>query len=259
MLNRDINLIHCSYHKCLTKYFARTFKGVLNRSVLKKENYKHFNSHIGEFYENIPKYRVISVNNHSLDFDRLGKDYRITRFIRDPRDLIVSGYFYHKRGAEDWCKIISPTDKDWVAVNGTVPTGMKKNESYQEMLSRLNCEKGLIAEIEFRKKHFESMRRWPKRDKRIRLYKYEELLGNENQIYQDIFEFYELNTFDTLLGKYYAMKNSAGKGFGGNKHIKEHIRNPSMGQWKNYFTPEVNNIFNDLYGDVLEFYGYNSD
>jgi hypothetical protein len=68
---------------------------------------------LNDFYEDHNKYGIVSINNHALDLARLGNDYRISRFVRDPRDLVISGYFYHRRGAEPWSTIVDPKSEDW--------------------------------------------------------------------------------------------------------------------------------------------------
>ncbi|MCG8469630.1 MAG: hypothetical protein MJB57_15730, partial [Gemmatimonadetes bacterium] len=111
----DVHLIHCSYHKCLTVYYHRVMDYLYNRILRFSHGYHHFNSRIDQFYAESPRYRVVSLNNQSLDLDRLG-DCRVTRFIRDPRDLVVSGYLYHKRGAENWCNRDHVSGDDWEGV-----------------------------------------------------------------------------------------------------------------------------------------------
>jgi len=86
------HLIHCSYHKCLTVYYGRIMKAVFNRCLSWSSGYRHFNSHLEDFYQAFSKHRIASVNNRALDLERLGQ-FRISRFVRDPRDLVVSGYF----------------------------------------------------------------------------------------------------------------------------------------------------------------------
>src|SRR5262249_20378455 len=132
--------------------------------------YRHFQSDLAGFLSHLGEYKVMSVNNHALDLGKLG-DYRITRFVRDPRDLVVSGYHYHKRGAEKWSEIEDPTPEDWMVVNGRIPSAMQPCESFSTCLQRLDLREGLLAEIEMRGAHFESMRGWPESDPRIRVWR----------------------------------------------------------------------------------------
>lgn len=244
-------LIHCSYHKCLTVYYDKIMRQLYNTSMFWTKGYRHFNSCIDEFYDNLDNYKILSVNNHMLDFDRLG-DFRVSRFVRDPRDMIVSGYFYHKRGAEDWCNVVNPVIEDWFVVNGNIPAAMSPRHSYSSYLNSISLEEGLLAEIEFRKNHYESMLKWPTADPRMIIFKYEDILGNEKDVYKKIFEFYELPFIDRTVGTFlsgkYSAKNSSKK--------KLHIRNPEPNQWKKHFTPKVSEYFHERYSGILSKLGY---
>src|SRR4030042_3938179 len=122
-------LIHCSYHKCLTVYYVRVMICLYNRIFRFSGGYRHFDSRIDDFYRDSSKYRIASINHRALDLCRIG-DCRISRFVRDPRDMVVSGYFYHKRGAENWCNMIGPTEETLRGVNGSVPERTAQDQSF---------------------------------------------------------------------------------------------------------------------------------
>lgn len=246
-----LQLIHCAYHKCLTIYFSRVFGKMYNDLLPGSGGYKHFNSLIDDFYAELGRFRVQSVNNHALDLDRL-QDFRISRFVRDPRDLIVSGYLYHKRGAEPWCDVVDPTPEDWKVVNGYIPDEFEAGHSYTTYLQSLPEEEGLIAEIQFRRHHYESMMKWPREHPRIITFRYEDIMGNEMKVYSDVFRFYELPVLERGLGKWLAHHYSAKKQ---RKQIT-HIRNPEPNQWKKRFTPRVTEYFNERYADLVDLLGY---
>ena len=102
----------------------------------------------------------VAVDGFAIDLSKLDRDFRIVRFVRDPRDLVVSGYHYHKRGAEPWFRFRGPTENYWRAINAKVPSGMQDGMSYAEYLNSLDLERGLLAELEFREYQFDSLRRW---------------------------------------------------------------------------------------------------
>ena len=240
-------LVHCSYHKCLTVYFQRVMSQLLRHFG----RYHHFNSELGDFYARHGQYRVSSVNNHALDLDRLG-DCRITRSVRDPRDLVVSGYFYHRRGAERWCLIEDAAPRDWSIVNGQIPSAMRPGESYMACLQRLGQEEGLIAEIEFRSRHFTSMRQWPDDDPRIRTWKYEHVISNEQRVFGEIFAHYGFSWPLRLYGHRLAGRFKASAA----RRTAFHIRDPRPGQWRDLFTPRVAAAFEARYGDLPQALGY---
>ena len=239
-------IIHCSYHKCLTVYYKRVMQTLFRRG-----SYRHYNSDIEAFYEGFARQRVASVNNRALDLARLGR-FRISRFVRDPRDLVVSGYFYHRRGAEAWTRIVGPTAEDWSFANGHVPEVLRATHtSFAEYLQSASEEDGLLAELSFRRHHFDSMSAWPKEHPDIVTYRYESILGNEARVFQKIFRFYGLSVLERMVGgwlaKRYAFKRVASD---------PHVRNPASGQWRNHFTPRVRRAFDDRYADLIEHLGY---
>lgn len=245
------NLIHCSYHKCLTVYYRRVMDAVFNRLQPWGRGFRHFNSHVDDFYEGFREPRIASVNNRALDLDRLG-EFRITRFVRDPRDLVVSGYFYHRRGAEPWTHIQSPTADDWYFANGFVPEGLRGSRmSFAEYLQSLPPEDGLLAELEFRTLHFESMARWPDRHPHILTQRYEDILGNEVSAFRRIFDFYGLGSIERRLGLWFANRYSITK-----RSRDPHVRDPVSGQWRKHFTPRVKRAFDSRYAELIGRLGY---
>ena len=72
-----------------------------------------------------------SLSGNDLDLDRFD-DIKAVRFIRDPRDLVISSYFYHRKAGERWCRYQDPTGVDFEAVNGCVPSGLSKGQTLQE-------------------------------------------------------------------------------------------------------------------------------
>ena len=191
------------------------------------------------------------VHGHSLDLDRFD-DVRVTRFVRDPRDLIVSGYFYHERSAEPWCDIVDPIEKGWVDAPGTFDAEIAPRRSLAQYLNEVSLEDGLLAELGLRRRAFEGMRAWVEDDPRVVLFRYEEILGNEAEIFDRIFRFYELPFASRQLGLHYARRFRAAK----RSHRSDHIRDPRGGQWREVFTPAFTKRFNDQYGDLIEILGY---
>ncbi len=252
-----LTLVHCSYHKCMTVYFARVFGKLYNEVFRCSRGYKHFNSQINDFYRSIGKHQVISVNNHALDLDRLG-NCRISRFVRDPRDLVISGYFYHKKGIEKWSNLIGPTPQDWKIVNGSIPMLLSDQESFSSYLRKVSLEEGLIAEIDFREKHFHSMGSWPKEDPRILCLRYEDILSNEKTMFRKLLNFYQVSILESRVGTYLAHKYSAQRQKKSGRQTR-HIRDVNSNQWRKFFTPKVNEYFNDRHRSLISYLGYSVD
>lgn len=246
------HLIHCSYHKCLTVYFSRVMHAVFNRCLLWSSGYQHFNSDVKAFYAALGQNRLSSVNNHLLDLQRLG-DFRLTRFIRDPRDLLVSGYFYHRRGSEPWCTIDNPQAADWEHANGQIPAGLSAaGGSFAHYLQTVDKEQGLLAEMEFRSPHFDSMQGWPDQHEHILLFRYEDMPGRELEVFNAIFDHYGLSSLEQRLGRFFADRYSLAR----RSKKDRHIRNPSSGQWRQHFTPKIAAAFQERWGDLICQLGY---
>jgi hypothetical protein len=231
-------------------YYIRVMRALYNRFRPGPERYKHYAALQEDFYANLRRHKIISANNFAVDIGRIEGNFRIVRFVRDPRDLVVSGYFYHKRGAEPWFRRVSPTPTYWKAINGNVPRQMPCGLSFADYLGGLSEEDGLIAEIEFRKCHFESLRQWPDSDQ-ILLFKYEDIVGNEAEVFGVIFDFYELPRHERLVGTWLANHYSAARRAG-----DSHVRNAAAGQWRKHFTPKVDAYFKERYADLLEILAY---
>ncbi len=248
------HLIHCSYHKCLTVYFGRVLKAVFNRCLPWSRGYQHYNSHLDDFYDGFQENRISSINNRALDLGRLGR-FRISRFIRDPRDLIVSGYFYHKRGAEPWTRVESPTAELWYFANGCVPEDLRGGgASFAGYLQSLPEEEGLLAEMEFRTFHLESMARWPAEHPDIVTFRYEDVVADGAAVFRELFDFYGLGPLERRLGHGFARRYS----LAGRKK-DPHIRNPASGQWRKHFTPRVRQAFDEKYAGLIRQLGYAAD
>ena len=248
----EVRRVHCSYHKCLTVYFGRVLGTLLNRCLPWSGGYHHYNSHLEDFYAGHAAYRVASVNNRCLDLARLG-EVRVTRFLRDPRDLVVSGYHYHLRGAEAWVRTQSPSEEDWYFANGVVPAGLKqRGGSLSQYLQSLDEEGGLLAELELRQRHFESMAEWPEADPRVLLFRYEDVLGHEEQVFSEIFRHYGLSLLERSLGRLLVRRYS----LRGRGRRDRHVRDPVSGQWRGLFTPRVQEAFEARHPGLVERLGY---
>ncbi len=243
--------IHCSYHKCLTVFFGRVMDSLLNRLLPWSGGYRHYNSDLQPFYAGFAGHRVASVNNRALDLGRLGS-FRISRFVRDPRDLVVSGYFYHRRGAEAWTTIERPKAEDWEFANGVVPAGLRgARTSFARYLQTVPEEEGLLAELEFRRRHFDSMVGWPAEHPDIATWRYEDAVGREATVLRELLGFYGLGPFERWLGSWLARRYSL-RG----RRRDPHVRNPASGQWRERFTPRVRAAFDEAHPGLVERLGY---
>ena len=243
--------VHCGFHKCLTMYARRTYKRACRLDFRRPRGFKHFFHRVDDFYDHCHNFRITSVSGNCLDLERFD-DIKVVRFVRDPRDLIVSAYYYHKRGAEHWCHVVDPVEADWSEVRGVIPETLPKGESLTSYLNKATWEDGMRAELAFRRYHFDSMREWPKQHPNVLVYRYEDIIGREVDVFNEIFDFLGVPFHAQLWGRSYAKRHAAGRP----QARLDHIRNPTSGQWRDALPDDVITRIAEDYGDVLERYDY---
>lgn len=248
---RNLLRVHCGLHKCLTELSKKIYYRSCRPPLVFGGRLEHHFHRLDAFEAFAGGARVHSLSGHALDLQRYS-DIRVVRIIRDPRDLVVSGYHYHRRGAEHWCLLPAPNEADWRMVRGSIPSGLRAGESLTQHLQRVDQQAGLRAEIEFRKYHYESMMQWPLDDPRVLLIRYEDLVGNEAESFDRIFEFLELPAVARAAARYYARRYSAPR----RKAASTHVRNAQAGQWQEAFSAELRAEFTAQYRPLLERYGY---
>jgi hypothetical protein len=204
--------------------------------------------------------RILSCNNTLPIF----ADYplfRASRFLRDPRDLVVSAYHYHLWTREAWCTTPhfswAPLTDDPVfrrEIEGD-PGRLPRGVSFQDYLRSLGYEQGMILEMLWRRSHFRVMRDWPALPEVLTI-RYEDLVGSEAAAFTAILRHYGFGDEDAARGGAIAEAHSL-------KHkrrgVERHTRNGAPRQWAAAFTPRLARVFEEHFGDVLRATGYERD
>jgi hypothetical protein len=254
----DALILHFGYHKCLTSFYQRLMQALSTE----------FGFAWRPFYDDTAKFRHAALNEpgnrvllltdrDDVQWDELPA-FRGSHFIRDPRDLVVSGYFYHLWTKEAWCQ--SPNFA-WSAIVGLPqfaqvepdPSRWPRGVSYQAYLNRLDPERGMLLEMLSREGTFQQMRRWNFSNPRILEIRYEEFAGNEEASCARLFDHYgfgsRLRQRGLELARKFGLKSQA-------KKEKTHIRSGAVGQWAVNFPPAVKDEFKKAHGDLLVRLGY---
>jgi|GEM_PF-822518 len=251
-------LVHFSYHKCLTKYYAAVVHTLAREFgfgwVNCEKNYGRF-LHAATALRGK---RVVLLDEWSnIAWDKL-PPYRGTHFVRDPRDLVVSGYHYHLRTHEAWCRDEPYT---WQAIVAhplfpyveTNPAKFPRAETYQAYLNSLDKERGLIVELLWRDGKFKHMARWNYHNPNILEMKYEDIVGNEAAAFEKILAFYQMHPRLIARGVELAEAHSLKHQTAARNH---HIRKGTHGQWREEFTPLVKQLFKQEWSALLIQLGY---
>lgn len=221
--------------------------------------------------------RFFSYTNAEFKYVKeVAEDIKGFHVVRDPRDMCVSAYFshLHSHPTEDWPELVG----------------------HRQKLEQLSEDEGLLAEIEFRRLHFDQMNSWDYSLDNILELRMEDLTAWPYEGMLEIFEF--LGAIDhgddalsimTLikersihhLGKRLGVgsvardkispvellaivydnrfEKKAGKRKKGVENARHHYRKGVAGDWVNHFKKEHVELFKANYNDLLLKLGYEED
>lgn len=246
---------HFSFHKCLTKFSGLCFNRALNNLKFKKNGYAHFNSEVDLFLESAPRLKMASINNHFFDpvfLDSIsGGEASISLFLRDPRDLLVSGYHYHKGGREEWTRVEGPSPDDYKVVNGAIPCELQGGGiSLHRALNNSDFETGMMLELQFRQNHFESMEKWLAiAETNIFIADYEDIVGNEGELFSQLGSFHRLSYIERKGLAFFADRYKASR-----NERNHHIRDPRPGQWRGKIPSSILNELDKRHPNLISLY-----
>ncbi|QEG25025.1 sulfotransferase domain-containing protein [Mariniblastus fucicola] len=232
-------IFHGTYHKMGTVWMMRVLEKVAAhwKLCLQKSNEHGDSLNAGT--------DILFANHSHLDLQQLG-DFAGSHMIRDPRDCVVSGYFYHLWTEEAWAR---------------QPQPRFDGRSYQQHLQSLNQSDGLAEEIRqfCRYAKTYSLREWDYDDERIFEIKYEDLLADEQAVFTKLFEHYGFSERAVQKAIKLAEQCSFEKVSGrvvGQSDAKSHLRSGRPGQWKDVLSERHLELIEDSFGDLIRQMGY---
>lgn len=276
-------MISCKYlflghHKCSSTYVGSIFSEVAHtlRKSISESNSSEELRDIGnmevDFFLLLNSNRIL-VEEYFRDFKKI----RGIHIIRDPRDIVISGYFSHLNS--------HPTD-NWPEL---IP--------HREGLKKLDKISGIKLEMDFSKRFLDDIDSWDdNQNTNMLTVKMEEFTVDPYTKWLEIFEFLgvmkgDLNNrslkrllskvlisvSNKYLGKYklgesylsvgealeIVYKNrfeakSKGRRLG-QEDVHHHYRKGVPGDWKNHFNDELRNCFKEKYNHILLKYKYETN
>lgn len=246
-LRLDTKLAYYGHHRCGSQWISEILQEVcdmINTSWVIEDHAMRVPNRLynaGSVSNNtIPEWFLICWNSDYLyinNLERLG-----FHVIRDPRDVIVSGYFSHLYSHEvgDWPRL----------------------RVYRQMLENLNKEDGLLAEMQFSSIYLYQMYSWNYNQPRILEKKFEDLISNTIEQFQQIFAHLRVvpdlisdEDLIELLDKFSFEKLSGGRQVG-SEDTRGHYRKGVVGDWRNHFSERHIACFKALYNPILLACGY---
>lgn len=231
-------IIHCCYHKVGTVWFLRILR----------EAAAHFGMSFdtGSDYRSIVNFEQARGSDVFLDLgshvrlDKLGP-YVGSHMIRDPRDMIVSAYFYHLWTSEPWANL---------------PMAEHRGMSYREYLNSLDREHGILAEMRRMSFWISHMAAWDYNNPCMFEIRYEDIMRDEPAVFRAMFTHYGFSSEaiekSCEIAAKYTFTRMARKG------AQTHLRSGKIGEWEEHFTSEHRQLFKSLYPGAVVQLGYES-
>lgn len=236
VLGQDRVLFVATHHKAMTTYFHAVLKALALALNIPFERVAN---------ANLPKpgTQMFLSMQSKQDLAQIGP-YRGVHIMRDPRDMIVSGYHYHKWTYETWVHRLD-----------------ENGESYQQKLNRLDRREGLFLEID----HFiffyrDVLTAWNLDDPDLLEVSYEALMGSGKRAkYDEIFTHLGFRNTElklaTDLMQLFEAESRSGKASGAISQ-KSHVRSGKSGQWEAELEPAHLAYIEQELGFVMRKFGY---
>ncbi len=225
-------LVHCGHHKAGTVWFRRILLTVIRPYGLR---YRHGDS------RSVPPGTDLAYYANAGTFDRhqLGdRPFRGSHLIRDPRDLVVSGYEYHLVTREPWA---------------LQPDPRYDGVSYQTRLRELDEQAGLMLEIEWLASGTAlSLGAWDYDQPEFIELRYEDVLADERAAFESLFRWYGFN--DAAVGSGLEAVDRFSLSRGGAR--PSHVRSGDPGEWRARLGGAHVERFKELTGDLVVRLGY---
>ncbi|CAI7797804.1 unnamed protein product [Closterium sp. NIES-53] len=254
-------MLHLAHHKTGTAWFSRIFSIFGMRT-----NMKFVKGDIQSCIDSESK--ICQINNAALGSLKLlgDKKYKAIMTVRDPRDVVVSGYFYHKTTQEPW--VLEPRSE-------------YGGKSYQQMLNNVSKSAGINMEVDMitgstwrndtQGAYATVLKDFLRvRDSRFTLVRYEDIWYQEQRrigsAFASIGAWYGLNNSLLLkifvqsavkVGQESAAYRSVAKGvLSADDRGKDHFRKGTPGDWKNHLTKQNKGYIREKLGSLLVDLGY---
>jgi hypothetical protein len=212
-------LVHCAHHKVGTVWWGNVL-----RTVAKQCGVRYAEVAGGDG----PIAADVYLFQHSRHFDRArftGRPFRGTHMIRDPRDIVVSGYFYHLWTTEPWANLPDPR---------------YGGRSLREELNRRDRHDGLLLEIErvILGDPLRDMLTWDYAQPEFLELRYEDVIADEAGSFDRAFRHFGFTGRDVGRGLDIVAEMSFSRVAGrtvGEVGTATHLRSGRPGEWREHF------------------------
>jgi hypothetical protein len=188
---------------------------------------------------------LMLTNARQTDVDTLPGS-RGVHLFRDPRDMVVSGYFSHRNS--------HPIDVDGVRWTELI--------RHRINLRKLDEEAGMMAEIEFSGYFLDHMLSWDYDAPNVLAVRMEDLVSDPAAQWRRMLAHWQLldrlpgGHLDGLLATHSFERMAGGARKIGEEDQTSHYRKGVAGDWRNHLNEDHLKLFRKRYGDLVERLGY---
>jgi hypothetical protein len=216
-----------------------------------------------------PRDDVVIFAHSLINVDLSKIPHRGIRILRDPRDIWISGYLYHKRCDEPWCvnenfDLTAPIQfprvpysqqhrsEDWKRAYLEGLNG----KSYQRNLLGLDDARGMeFEEDRYLAWTAEAMMNW-KGTADTREVKLEEIAERFDEEMLRIFQHFGFDARETSIAVKIAAEHDTNRMSDEKIAKNNHIHSRSISKWRNTLTEEQLSRFDRRYGELIRTLGY---
>jgi hypothetical protein len=262
-----VNIYHCCTWKSASQWFSHLFSHhrVLEYTGLQPYSIKLWSERLNDQYNckitrpdqikellcnlpskyAFPKYTAalhMYLSYSAYSSIKKSGPYKTFFVLRDPRDLVVSYYFSMlKTHYEFW----------WV-------------KEIREKLKTVSLHEGLKLCVQSLHKQgiFDDMVSWvinEESDRNVKVFKFEDLSDSHERFINNLFDFLDIKISNNNLQELYDDLSFSAISKGrkiGSENVNSHYRKGKSGDWRNYFTEEIQCFFDKYAGDKCKQMGY---
>ena len=230
-------IVHCAHHRAGSTWFGHVLRAVADEHGLRFQKCRQaelrFDTDV--FFQDHSLVNVSELPSH-----------RGSHMVRDPRDLIVSRYFYHLWTKETWAN---------------APRAEYSGRSYQQHLNSLDQEMGILAEIDtFAEYGLAHMANWRyDTDSDFLELRYEDVIQDEDGAFCRLFAHYGFSPAaierSVRIAKRFGFEIQAKRKVG-QVQEKSHLRSGRPGQWRDVLSDQHKARCKEVFGHLLIKLGY---